>query len=148
MKNDSTVKVISRQLLNTVEQFNKYDKKARNFGTDHKLYFSEIHLIEFIGKHPNCHVSGIAEGINVTKGAISQMVKKLERKGFLFKTIDADNKSRTLVFLTKKGQKAFEEHQKYHEYLANLVNEALDGFSLKEIKAIYKFLNKMEYYWK
>jgi len=148
MKKNDTYKKISRQLLNTIKQFNQYDQKARNFGTDHKLHFSEIHLIEFIGNHKNCYVSEIAKNINVTKGAVSQMVKKLERKEYLLKIPDVNNKSRTLIHLTPKGQKAFDEHNKYHAYLDNLVADALKDFSPQEEQLIYQFLKTMKYKWK
>ena len=148
MYKNNVYKKISRQLLNTIEQFNEYDKKARTFGTDYKLHFSEIHLIEFIGNNKNCYVSEIAKGTKVTKGAVSQMVKKLERRGYLFKTIDTSNKARTLIHLTKKGQKAFDEHNKYHIYLDNLVAETLEGLSHQEITIIFEFLKKMECKWK
>lgn len=144
MDKNNVIKELPRQFLDTIEQFNVSDKKARKFGTDNILYISEIHLIEYIGNSKTLHISEIARGLGITKGAVSQMVKKLERKGYVKKIIDLENKSRILVHLTKKGEVAYLEHQKYHENIDNLIISAIEEYSIEEVVVICEFLKKME----
>jgi DNA-binding MarR family transcriptional regulator len=51
------------------------------------LYPSEFHVIEIVGKYPEKNLTAIASHLGVTKGAVSQMVRKLEKKGSLKKSV-------------------------------------------------------------
>ncbi|MFA6709043.1 MAG: MarR family transcriptional regulator [Fusobacterium sp.] len=140
-------KKISRQLLDVISTFRNYDGKARYFETDYKLSFSDIHLIEFIGKNNNTYVSQIANENKITKGAVSQSVKKLEQKGYLCKTIDIDNKSREFIKLTDKGKIANKNHEDYHKKIDNQIDSILKDFSEEEQRSILLFLKKIEKTW-
>lgn len=139
MKNDIEQK-LARELLDVIMLFNKSDKKARKFGTDTPLHISEIHMIESIGNSEGLSVSEIARRKNITKGAVSQTIMRLEDKKFVVKSSDPKNKSRVAVFLTEKGRTAFREHRKYHEKFAEHVAQAMHGKTDKEINAIYDFM--------
>ena len=135
---------LSRKLLNLILRFNEYDRKTRNFGTDTVLHLSEIHLIEFIGDHGGFCVSEIARETGVTKGAVSQTLKRLERKRFVLKPADPENRSRRVVFLTEKGRTAYAGHRKYHEQINLLVSRSLVEKTQEEIDIIYDFLDRLE----
>ncbi|MBU2456094.1 MAG: MarR family winged helix-turn-helix transcriptional regulator, partial [Proteobacteria bacterium] len=47
-------------------------------------------------------MSDIGKHLGITKGAVSQSLKKLETKGFSTKKTDPENLSRTIVMLTSK----------------------------------------------
>ena len=134
--------------MDAVEQFNKYDKRARTFGTDHELFVAEIHLIDFIGSNENCCISDIAKSIRVTKGAVSQMVKKLEKKEYLIKLDDSDNRARVIVQLTQKGAKAFEEHRRYHQELDEKVSAVVKKYNEQQRSMICKFLQEIQKSWR
>ena len=138
---------ISRQLLDVISTFRNYDGKARYFQTDYKLSFSDIHLIEFIGNNNNTYVSQIANENKITKGAVSQSVKKLEQKGYLCKIIDTDNKSREFIKLTDKGKIANKNHEDYHKKIDNQISSILKDFSVEEQRGILLFLKKIEKTW-
>lgn len=104
---------LPRKLLNVINQFNKSDKKPRNFGTDSMLHLSEIHLIEFIGDNEKLSVSEIARKKNITKGAVSKTLIRLEGKKLIVKGLNPENRSQAVASLTKKGWIAYCEHKKY-----------------------------------
>jgi len=85
------------------------------------LYTSEIHLIDLAGRFPEDSLSSIALRLGITRGAVSQTVKKLEEKGYLERyNGEGDNKT-TFLRLTDAGKKAFAWHEAYH----SLVNGRL-----------------------
>ncbi len=94
---------LPRKLLNVINHFNETDKKARNFGTDTVLHLSEIHLIEFIGNNENLSVSEIARRRNVTKGAISQTLIRLEDKKPCYKSTEFEEQVTDYYFINGKG---------------------------------------------
>lgn len=79
------------------------------------LYSSEIQLIDLTGRFPEENLSELAKRLGVTKGAVSQTVMRLEKKGCL-ERVTADNDRRNVsIRLTSRGEEAFKWHRRYHE---------------------------------
>ncbi len=120
------------------------DRTPRAFGTDELLSHSEIHLIEIIGGNDNLSVTDIGSLLGVTKGAVSQSLKRLETKGFSEKKTDPYNLSRTIVTLTSKGYTAYYAHKHWHETMDGGFAKYLDDMDEKEIEVVIRFMEKIE----
>ena len=57
----------------------------------------------------------LAQKLEVTLGAVSQMAARLEKKGCVTRTPDPKNRRRTLVSLTEEGQRLYREHLDYDQ---------------------------------
>lgn len=119
------------------------DKKTRYYGTDVPIFHSEIHVIMAIAEHPGIHVGGLADILGVTKGAVSEILKKLERKALVIKEIDDLNLSRYSLILTEKGKKAHSNHMKYHVILNSMVEDELQNASEQELDFLSNFLTSL-----
>ena len=93
-----------RVLNKTIEN----QKRPRKYGLEELLYQSEIHTIMLIGKNKGLGVTELAAKAGITKGAISQMVNKLETKGLIKKYTNPENNAKVVVELTNKGKVAGE----------------------------------------
>ena len=120
------------------------DKTPRPFGTDEPLSHSEIHLIEIIGDNRDLSVTDIGRHLGITKGAVSQNLKRLESKALSTKETDPKNLSRTLVTLTSKGYTAYYAHKHWHETMDGCFASYLDDMDEKDIKVVVRFLEKVE----
>ena len=67
-----------------------------------KLYHSEIHTIMAIGDHEGVYLSELARMTGVTRGAISQMISRLDEKGLVRKEADQEKQSENQVVLVFK----------------------------------------------
>lgn len=123
---------------------NQLDKSPKQFGTDDLLAHGEIHLIEIIGDNEESSVTDIAKRMEVTKGAISQALKKLESKGYTSKSPDPSNLSRAIVHLTAKGQTAYWSHKDWHEKMDGGFAQYLESLNDDEISTITQFLIRVE----
>lgn len=119
------------------------DKKTRYYGTDVPIFHSEIHVIMAIAEHPGIHVGGLAEILGVTKGAVSEILKKLERKALVIKEVDDLNLSRYSLSLTEKGKKAHSNHMYYHSILNSMVEDELQNASVHELEFLSDFLSSL-----
>lgn len=125
---------IIEQYLLLVEKISNTTKSHKSFGTDVDIYRSEIHIIQLVGDRGEVFISEISRLIGVTKGTISQIVKRLETKGLAKKFVDENNNTRQLVRLTAKGMTAYRAHCEYHRckhremerFLASLSSENRD----------------------
>jgi DNA-binding MarR family transcriptional regulator len=91
------------------------DKIPVDLGDGVILSAAEIHLIDTIGRFPGNSITELAEHLGVTKGAVSQMVQRLEMKGCLIRTHEPDNKKNLSLSLTKKGTLAYVWHKSLHD---------------------------------
>ena len=119
------------------------DKKTRYYGTDVPIFHSEIHVIKAIAEHPYIHVGGLADILGVTKGAASEILKKLERKALVKKEVDELNLSRYSLSLTEKGEKAHKNHMPYHDILNGMVEDELQNASEEELEFMLSFFSSM-----
>lgn len=120
------------------------EQSPKRFGTDTLLSHSEIHLIEIIGDNQDLSVTDLSRCLSVTKGAVSQALKRLGRKGFTLKRTDPDNLSRMIVELTSKGQTAYWAHKHWHETMDGGFAKYMDELGTKESDIILTFLEKVE----
>jgi len=78
------------------------DKKPRDYGTGDLLYVSEIHAIHAIGSNPEINLTQLAELSGITRGAISQTVKRLVGKRYIAR-YKVRNKKEVNLRLSDKG---------------------------------------------
>ncbi len=104
MTKQETFKNIGETFNRIINKFSSIEKKPRDFGIGDLLYPSEIHNIEIIGRNPGINVTNLAKKLGVTKGAVSQIVNKLERKKLVAKFRDSNNEKEVMLKLQKRGK--------------------------------------------
>lgn len=120
------------------------EKKPVDMGHGVLLYPSEFHVIETVGKHPAENLTSISFHLGVTKGAISQMVKKLEKKGLVKKSRIPGNKKNIMLELTDFGKEAFEWHRSLHESMETGIRKELERMNDAEIEAFLRVYGHLE----
>lgn len=128
-------------ILDLVTKYMELDKKARYYGTDIPIFHSEIHMVAAIAEHPGIHVGGLAELLGITKGSVSEIIKRLERKALVIKEADEQNLSRLSLRLTEKGNRAHSQHMRYHTVINSMVADELKGASDRDTQFILSFLS-------
>ena len=131
---------ISHALLKMILEFNKIERSKHQYGTERKLFFSEIHMIQFIKEHEGLHISSMAEKLSITKGAVSQIARKLQKKGMIVKETDPTNQTRILLHLTPEGELAYEAHEAMHAQLNKAIEDLLKDASAEERAFLERFL--------
>ena len=134
---------ISHALLGIVTSFQEIERQCSKFGTDVDIHMAEIHTIMAIHNNEGIHVGGLAESLGVTKGSVSELLRRLERKGLAYKEKDPLKMTRLNVYLTEKGKAANSRHMGFHSQLDNMVDEAMSTRSPEEITSIVGFLTEM-----
>ena len=128
-------------LLSLVNQFYMLERQCRNFGTDVEIHLAEIQMIMTIHNAQGIHVNGLAEKLGITKGSVSEMLRKLERKGLVRKEKDPLKMTRLNIYLTDKGLLAHQNHICLHQKLDNLVLEAAAEHGPELLKSFTSLLN-------
>jgi DNA-binding MarR family transcriptional regulator len=124
------------------------DSKPRKFGTETDLTGSEIHLVEVIGQNEGVSVTDMAKRLGITKGAISQTLKKLAEKGLVVKEVDPANTSRITVSLSTKGKVGYYSHLQWHEKMDGGFRDYFVHLPGDKIKFLEEFLSILEQFLK
>jgi DNA-binding MarR family transcriptional regulator len=142
---------INKEYFSIQEKFNRIinlfiilEKKTRDFGTGERLYPSEIHNIEMIGRHTGITGQELSRKSGVTKGAVSQIVKRLEKKGYISRRKQAHNKKEILLFLTEKGNIAFKAHNRLHIKLQKSIMQEMKHLNREHARVFKLILDKIE----
>ena len=120
------------------------DRMTLSYGTDVKIHGAEIHMVCHIKRNPGSHISGIARMIGVSRGAVSQIVKKIEKKGLIRKVANPHNLKQLDLVLTEKGEKAFRGHQQLHQAFTDSLKQVLESYSEEEFALISRFQHELE----
>ena len=134
---------LAEQILRISNKLIFLEKKSIIKHGDLKLYPSEIHLIDVIAKGQDINASKMAARLSVTKGAVSQTLARLERKGILYKTRDPQNRNELTVHFTPLGKKVLEEQKKLRTTFYDEYAKYFSNISEKEEVIIMGFLRKM-----
>ncbi|WP_319780671.1 MarR family transcriptional regulator [Maridesulfovibrio sp.] len=103
-----------REIGRVLVKYNMVERRAFDFGVGIKLYPSEIHTLSTVDQLGGCGVTELARESGVTKGATSQLVSKLVKKGLMVKEPDPENGSKVILRLTELGKRASDNHYKFH----------------------------------
>ena len=134
---------LAEQILRISNKLIFLEKKSIVKHGDLKLYPSEIHLIDVIAKGQDINASKMAARLGVTKGAVSQTLTRLEKKGILIKTRDPQNKNELTVHFTLLGKKVLEEQRKLRAAFYEEYAKYFSNISQEEEEIIMGFLKKM-----
>ena len=114
-----------------------------DFGTGVPLYRSEIHTIQAIGHNKGINITELAEHLEITKGAVSQMINKLVRKGLVVKTRIGADARETVLGLTDLGLIGFRAHEQFHLDMYKLVREYFGDQFEPKLDMFYIVMNDL-----
>lgn len=117
------------------------DRQALDYGTGDPLHMGEIHTIDAVGRLSRPNVTELAGALGVTKGAVSQMITRLEKKGHVRKWKDSGQGNELSVELTRKGKIAYSGHIRFH---ALYYKGLFEDFSEKQLVVIMRALRSLE----
>ena len=92
---EQRIKLIGKLLHqqgNTARAFVQYMDSDREYTAGDKLYMREAHFVIAIGPGEGRTMSEIAREMNVTQGAVSQIASRLEKKGYVCRRKNEENK--------------------------------------------------------
>jgi DNA-binding MarR family transcriptional regulator len=137
-------KMLLESFLRLVNKYNQLGKHPMTYGTPHQFYHSERHMLDIVGDNPGLNITEFAKAAGVTKGAISQVVSKLEEKEVLRRHRSAGNMKETKLKLTPHGEKIYRHHQKVNAESISQLSAELDKHPEEHIDFLIHMFNWFE----
>ena len=112
--------------IRVVNKYNGLEKVPVKHSPGLGLYHSERHMLDRIADNPHMNITELARASGVTKGAVSQIVKKLETKGVIRRYKKAANDKEVFIELTETGEKTCEERRRANKETMGPFREELE----------------------
>ena len=141
--------IVNIDLMNLFVEYMEKQEILSRLTEDEKLHgyhYSEIHTIAAIGDLPEPNVTQIANYMNVTRGAISKITKKLLEQNLIEAYQRDGNKQKIFFRLTKSGQFLYDEHEKRHKLWLKRDNAFIEQFDPETVKQVEDFMRAFNDY--
>lgn len=118
-------------------------RTSRCYGTEYILTYSDLSFLKCVQRNENNKAGDISLYLGITNGAVVQLAKKLEGKGYLESYRMEGNKKEVYYRLTESGQTACEGYDKYNDDMNALIEayiKDLDEDTLCTIKGLFEVI--------
>ena len=116
-----------------VRKYNALEKVPVKIGSKHNMFHSERHFLNMIGDHQGVNITEFANAMGITKGAVSQIVNKLEIKGFINRYKSGGNGKEVFLELTRDGRDLYIKNKKTNDETIKPLIERLKKYSDDEV---------------
>jgi DNA-binding MarR family transcriptional regulator len=136
------------QLVRSIFQFKRL--ASTGFGMDLEKTKSDINMSELIlldgicdntaDSENNVAMSDIRGYLSVSKAAVSQMLGALEKKGYINRDIDKNNRRNLIVTLTPEGREVL---MSQHEIFSGRLEKIISHLGESDVKQMIMIVNRM-----
>lgn len=140
MKNDLSDAVV-RKFCSVAGKYQSLQETPLVLGDGTSVYGSELHLAVAIGTGSATTATGLSAIFGVTKGAISQSLKKLEGKGLIRREFQDGNGKTRFLSLTTRGRELLVLHERLHGKNRPLFEALLARYSEERLRSVLGFLD-------
>lgn len=138
MNKEEQVMLRFRELFNKLTWLNKL--KMEVMLSEHTP--SEVHCMEYIGKHEDANVTRLAEHFYMTRSAISKITKKLMEKGLIESYQKPENKKEIYFKLTAEGQAVSRLHDELHEEFRERDKAVFEPITEQQFDGMLRFIER------
>jgi len=135
---------LSAQISRVINQLLFLEKRSVFTHRGVTLHPSELHVMGVLAENGDANVTTVAEMLGITKGAVSQTISRLVKKGMVTKERDALNKNELKVQFTPAGRSVINAFARIRENTSRLYDAYLSGLTDAESRTIRTFLTQVE----
>jgi DNA-binding MarR family transcriptional regulator len=139
MKRDELKDLID-SFLKILHLYSVINRKPKDYGTGDMLYLTEIHTIRIVGENEKINMTGLARIMGVTRGAISQTIRKLVAKNFIVKE-NSNNRKEFTLSLSEKGKIVFSGQESFQQELFSFAESLYDKAKPSDREMVKRLFN-------
>lgn len=122
--------------------YNDYIYADHDYGNGMPMTMIEVHTLSYIEDHPGTTVTTLSKHWQKTKGALSQIVSRLEKDGLVRKDKKEGNTKTVLLYTTKTGTEISKAHKLYDTLdIAKTLGKIGETCTPEEIDTFFKVIN-------
>lgn len=127
------------ELYRFVMHYYEYINRVRDYGTGELISMVEVHTLSMIEDNPGITVSELALMWDRTKGAVSQNVAKLEKRGCIYRKNENGDSRTVHLYPTEEGVRLSTYHKLYDNIdIIQTQQVLLNSCTIEDIDTFYK----------
>lgn len=115
-------------LMHEMLSINQSIMKESDYSAFLSMCEQDITIISMVSSNEQITAKEISDTLKVSKTTVVSAVDRLEKRGFLIRKVDEQDKRRRYLFLTDSGKEVNKQHMEYEDKyissIADLWNEA------------------------
>jgi len=131
---------VIHNFLNTADALNQEGKRPKDYGTGDVLYYAETRMLDAVYRNPRVNAVQLSRQMGITRGAVTQMSNRLEKKGYIDRFRREGNNKVKYYRLTELGQAVKARHDDYHKAANRKICEYIKSLGSQEVEIIIDFL--------
>lgn len=136
-----------RALMNDFRSLTEHLSRQRNtlvaIGGSAPVTKASLHLLETVGTHPSERMTDIAQRMDVTKGAVSQLATRLQTEGLLDKRPALGSARDIYLELTPEGQKLYKASTHLNQEVDDEIFNAFSQMRDEDIERLRTMLKRI-----
>jgi DNA-binding MarR family transcriptional regulator len=128
------------QFLNILHLYSVINRKPKDYGTGDLLFFTEIHTISMVGKNREINMTRLADLMGVTRGAISQTIRKLVSKDLIVKS-NTTNKKEINLRLSEKGMIVYKGQESFQNEIFTFAGSLYEQADADDIELVSRLFS-------
>ncbi|MEG1275930.1 MAG: MarR family transcriptional regulator [Ruthenibacterium sp.] len=117
----------------------QYLSTLREYFPGNRLYMREVHFVMAASPTKPVSIAEIAEKLEVTAGAVSQLAARLEKKDYIVRERAAADRRQMLVSLTDTGKALYAQHEAFDYACLEKISRLLEPFSEEELEKFMRY---------
>lgn len=132
---------INDSLINVYDSIMRIEESELRKSRFKDITDKEVHLVHTIGLHDRKTTSQVARILKLSKGTLTANLNTLERKGYVMRIANQEDRRIINLGLTSKGRLLYRAHDAFHRLL---VERFLKGFDDDDIRLIKQAMINLE----
>lgn len=127
-----------------INKYNAKTKQPKTFGTAETVCGSEAQVLDVVAHEQPVIASQIATLLGITKGAVSQTLAKLEKKGLILRVPVSDGAAGMTIRLSEAGQETLTNYYAYRDCRLRKVIACAQSLPPESAAAVLAMLEAFE----
>lgn len=123
------------QFLKILHLYSVINRKPKDYGTGDLLFFTEIHTIAMVGSNREINMTRLADLMGVTRGAISQTIRKLVAKDLIIK-LNTTNRKEINLRLSEKGMLVYKGQESFQNEIFTFAGTLYEKAKAEDIQVV------------
>ncbi len=132
-----------KELNRTVYEINLTLMQKYESQIDNEITSKQAVLLEILHKNNILTVSELADLMKVTSSAVSQIISKLDKKNYVRREINPNNRREIMVLLGEEGFRYFEARDRIDQTIIEKYYSQLDFEDVLHMKNTFKNLKSI-----
>lgn len=112
---------------------------------DVDISMTEVHILEAIVKSESNMMSAVAKYLMVTQGTLSVSAGKLEKKGYVKRIKDDEDRRIVRLLITDKARSVLDVHDKFHD---RMIDKIVNELNLEKEQELLRSLERVTAFFK